>query len=191
MIRKQGQVTLQMTVISDDSYVVGEANKSFILTNGDVMGGVKIREDDAGVKIEEGEGEGEDGIDSHRYLDLENDENDYEDSEYNDDLFDDDFDEDYEYEDYEHEDGPSRTKFLWSRFLLVITIIVAIILAILPGVSLSKLQNIGPKISIFPNFNTGPLSSTSLSNMQKQITHLYSELSIRDQKYKSEFGREN
>ena len=174
---------------SDDSYVVGEADKSFILTNGDVMGGVKRREDDAGVKIEEGggEGEGEDGIDSHRYLDLENDENDYEDSEYNDDLFDDDFDEDYEYEDYEHEDGPSRTKFLWSRFLLVITIIVAIILTILPGVSLSKLQNISPKISIFPNFNTGPLSSTSLSNMQKQITHLYSELSIRDQKYKSEF----
>ena len=78
------------------------------------------------------------GIDSHRYLDLENDENDYEDSEYNDDLFDDDFDEDYEYEDYEHEDGPSRTKFLWSRFLLVITIIVAIILAILPGVSLKS-----------------------------------------------------
>ena len=173
----------------DDSYVVGEADKSFILTSGDAMGGGgggggKARQDSTGVKIEDNEGEGEDedededghGTESYRYLDLEDDEGDYDDSDFNDDDV-------FDNEDYDFGNEPSRTKFLWSRFLLVITLIVVIFLIVLPGSSLSKFKNFSPKVSIFPNSNNG----VSLSNMQKQITHLYSELNIRDQKYKSDF----
>ena len=114
-----------------------------------------------------------------------NDDDDDEEEEYvpGSDDYDSEFDGDNDYTEYDI--SYNEPKFQWFRFMIVI-IIIMIIIPLFPNII--KLGNgFNNSLSTSSSFNSQSDITATFGTLQKQINHLYNELSIRDEKQKDEF----